>query len=167
MALPSGTMKITFAVSTTPKIELAKNEGFYQAQTVIQEDIRRSLGGSGEVTSDDLTENSAWADGEHTAISSGDGTGASILSTDAFTDLIFIKHTGRLFEETTLCDDTTTSVLVRSGAYIIAELLSGEAIVLPRPASAIIIATGSGTATPNTAGLLVVDVEVTILGNNA
>jgi hypothetical protein len=164
MAEPSGTMKITFAVSATPKIELIQNEGFYQAQTVIHEDIRTSLGGSGEITSDDLNVNGAWVDGVHTAISSGADVA---LSTDQYTDALFIKHTGRLFDTNTLCSDATTSVLVKSGANIIAELLSGEAIVLPRPSSAIVIDTGSGTATPNTAGDILVDVEVTILGSNA
>jgi hypothetical protein len=161
MAEPSGTMKISFAVSATPKIELIQNEDYYQAMTVIHEEIRTSLGGSGTVASDDLTVNSAWDDGVHTAISSGADV---ILSTDQYTDLLFIKHTGRLFELTTLCSDATTSVLVKSGSNIIAELLSGEAIVLPRPVAAITIDTGSGTDTPGMAGDIVVDVEVTILG---
>ena len=164
MSLPSGTMKITFAVSATPKVELIQNEGFYQAQTVIHEDVRTSLGGSGTIVSDDLNVNSAWDDGDHTAISSGEDVD---LSTDQYTDALIIKHTGRLYNTVNLCSDTTTSVLVKSGSNIIAELLSGEAIVLPRPSSVITIDTGSGTNTPNTAGDIVVDVEVTILGNNS
>ena len=49
----ANTMKISYAVSATPKVELDKSEGLYQAMTVIHEDVRTSVGGGGEITSDD------------------------------------------------------------------------------------------------------------------
>ena len=46
--------KTSFAVSVTPKVSLDVSDGLYQAQTVIQENVRKSLGGNGEITGDDV-----------------------------------------------------------------------------------------------------------------
>ena len=149
MAEPSGTMTISFAVSATPKVALAANDGFYQGSTVIHENVRTSVGGAGEITAGDLTANSAWVNGVNTAVTSNNG----LSTTDASTDMLVIKHTGFLFGTTTAAAATDT-VLVKSASNVIAELKGGEAIVLPRPQSDIDIASGDNH----------VDVEITILG---
>ena len=151
MAEPTGVMTISFSVSATPRVALAANDGFYQSQTVIHENVRTSVGGSGEITAGDLTVNSAWSNGGNTAVTSNDGMPSTI---DASTDMLVIKHTGNLVGTTTAAAAADT-VLVKSASNVIAELKSGEAIVLPRPQSDIDIASGSGNH---------VDVEVTILG---
>jgi len=153
MGAASGTMKISFAVSATPKVELLQNEGYYVAQTVIHEDVRTSVGGSGEVTAGDLSVNSQWADGDSTAVTSNNGVASTI---DSSTDLVMIKHTGFTFADQTVASEVADTVLVKSGSNVIAELKNGEAIVLPRPQSDIDIASGP-TAVH-------VAVEVTILG---
>ena len=163
--MPTGTMKISFAVTATPKVELIQEDDYYQAMTVIHEDVRTSLGGSGEivVAGNDLTVNTGqWVNGNNTALTSATGN----LASSAATDCLIVKNTWYLFATPTiLCSDETISVLVKSGNEIVAELLSGEAIVFPRVSSVIAIATGSGTDALATAGSLHVTVEVTILGS--
>ena len=153
MAEPTGTMTISFAVSATPKVALVQNEGFYQAQTVIQEDVRTSVGGSGEITSDDLSVTN-WADGVNTPITSSDTPVA--LGTDASTDALVVKHTGLLADGTASSAADTLLVQTATNDHIIAELKNGEAIVLPRPRVDFEIKTGNG--------VVHVKAEVTILG---
>ena len=155
MADPTGTMKISFAVSATPKVALDKSEGFYQAQTVIHEDVRTSVGGSGEVTSDDLSVTN-WADGVNTVIDSA--TSPVSLGVSATTDIVIIKHTG-ILAATSLASATADTVKVQttSGSYVIAELVNNEAIVLPRPATDLSIVTGNSSNH--------IEVQVTLLGS--
>ena len=98
--------------------------------------------------------------GVNTAVSSG-GTEYAV---DANTDMVFFKHTGLLFGTSTSAaaadtvkvgihgDDTTG---VSGDAVFIAEILSGEAFLLPRPAFGITWKLASGSAA--------VGVEVLIL----
>ena len=80
----------------------------------------------------------------------------SLLAFDTNTDLVFIKHTGKLFGTTT--DSTSAQTVkvaidgsetsgVSGDAVIIAELANGEAMVIPRPgiAGGYILVTGSGS----------------------
>ena len=46
--------KTSFAVSVTPKIKMDLVDGTNQAMEVINENVRKSLGGSGEITGNDL-----------------------------------------------------------------------------------------------------------------
>ena len=138
----ANTNKISFAVSVTPKILMDAADGVNQEVEVINENVRRSVGGSGEITanSGDTTVVGGWADGVNTAVTSG-GTEFAV---DANTDMVFFKHTGFLFGTTTAAaaadtvkvtihgDDTTN---VTGDGVLIAEILSGEAFLLPRPAS--------------------------------
>ena len=143
--------KTSFAVSVTPKIKMDAADGINVEMEVINENVRKSLGGSGEITSDDTTLAGGWADGVNTAVTSN-GTEYAV---DANTDLVYIKHTGYLFGTTTAAaaadtvqigihgDDTTN---VTGDGVLIAELASGEAIVLPRPASTLTWKFTSGTS---------------------
>ena len=130
--------KTSFAVSVTPKIAMDAVDGVNVAMDVINENIRKSLGGSGEITSNDDDIAGGWANGVNTPVTS-DG---SIISFDTNTDIIYIKHTGLLFGTVTasVAADTVKVAIdgsatsgVSGDAVIIAELVNGEAIVLPRP----------------------------------
>ena len=137
----ASTNKISFAVSVTPKVLIDEVDNTNAATEVIHESIRQSVGGSGEITADsgDVTVVGGWNEGVNTAVTSG-GTEYAV---DANTDMVFIKHTGFLFGTTNVCaaadtikvaihgDDTTG---VSGDAVEIAEILSGEAFILPRPA---------------------------------
>ena len=147
--------KPSFAVSVTPKGTLAADNANNEALTLMHENVRKTLGGSGDVTSDgnDIEGGTggSWADGVYTQLTNSSNAGA--IANNAATDLVFIKNTGTLVAGGAV-NDATTSVLVKVGAahssnsanVTIAELLSGEAIVLPRPGSdsAIVLATGNG-----------------------
>ena len=153
--------KPTFAVSVTPAVLVEETDNAVSAHTVIHESVRKSLGGSGEITGDDSilddtnndgSTNGSWNEGVNTAVTSN----GSIIAFDTATDLVFIKHTGLLFGTTTASsaahtvqvaiDGSATSGVSGDGV-IIAELKNGEAIVLPRPgiAGAYIFVTGSGS----------------------
>ena len=137
----ANTNKTSFAVSVTPKVSLDVSDGLYQAQTVINENVRKSLGGNGEINGDDTTIAGGWADGVNTPITSNGGT---VPTHDGNTDLIFIKNTGKLFGTTTACVAADT-VLVKHDGDVIGTLASGEAMVLPKPTGAV-ITLGSGSA---------------------
>jgi len=136
----ANTNKVSFAVSVTPKILMDLANGINQEMEVINENVRRTVGGSGEITSNsgDATIAGGWADGVNTAVTS-DGT---TLAADVDTDLIFIKHTGFLFGTTTaseaadsvrVCLDGSATANLTGDNVAIATLTNGEAIALPRP----------------------------------
>jgi len=153
--------KTSFAVSVTPKIILAEADNTYGEHEVINESVRKSLGGSGEITSDDSiiddtnndgSTNGSWNEGSNTAVTSN----GSIIAVDTSTDLVFIKHTGFLFGTTTASETTDTLKIALDGSetsgvtgdgVIIAELANGEAMIIPRPglAGGYIFITGSGS----------------------
>ena len=152
------TMKISFSVSATPKVELINEDGKYQAMTVIHENVRTSVGGAGEITSGDtnLTVNAAWNDGSNTPLASDD-TGVD-LGVSAATDLLCIRHLGVLASDGTTASESDDTLLIQTkvGDYVIAELSNDEAIILPRPQVDLAIKTGKS---PNH-----VNAQITILG---
>ena len=139
----ANTNKISFAVSVTPKILMDEANGVNQEIEVINENVRRSVGGSGEITanSGDTTVVGGWADGVNTAVTSN-GTEYAVTTA---TDMVFFKHTGLLFGTTTAAaaadtvkvtihgDDTSG---VSGDVVLIAEIANGEAFLIPRPAYA-------------------------------
>ena len=153
--------KTSFKVSVTPKISLDASDGLYQAKTVVNENVRKTIGGNGEITGNDTiimdtnnngSTNGGWADGVNTALTSAGTT----LAFDTNTDLIYIKHTGLLFGTSTASaaadtvkialDASETSGVSTDSVYI-AELANGEAMVIPRPgiAGGYILSTGNGS----------------------
>jgi len=155
-----------FAVSVTPKVSVDKEEGVFQAMTVIHEDVRKSLGGSGTVTGVGIEAlggtGGSWANGAYTQLTNSSNAGA--IANDADSDLVFIKHLGTLVSDGTVSDNATTSLLIKHDTDVIAELLNGEAIVLPRcgASSALILATGNGAGGTSSNH---VNVEVFVAGD--
>ena len=155
-----------FAVSVTPKVSVDKEEGVFQAMTVIHEDVRKSLGGSGTVTGVGIEAlggtGGSWANGAYTQLTNSSNAGA--IANDADSDLVFIKHLGTLVADGTPSDNSTTSLLIKHDTDVIAELLNGEAIVLPRcgASSALILATGNGAGGTSSNH---VNVEVFVAGD--
>jgi len=142
--------KTSWAVSCTPKSSMDLVDGVNQAMEVIHENVRTSLGGSGEITGDDTTV-AGYANGTATAVTSSGGT---VPTHDSATDLIFIKNAGVLFGTSTAAA-TTDTVLVKHDGDVIATLQPGAALVLPQPTGAV-LTLGSGA----NAG----DVEVLVVG---
>jgi hypothetical protein len=132
--------KTSFATSVTPKVALDNSDGLYQAQTVINEHVRTSVGGSGEIIGSGVTVSGGWADGVNTPVTSN----ASVLAVTTSTDMLWIKHTGLLFGTTTACADAdTVNIKVDASAtgdvsddtVILANLAKGEGMLFPRPGS--------------------------------
>jgi|TARA_R100001530_G_C4302339_1_gene150827 hypothetical protein len=156
----------SFAVSVTPKVSVDAEAGVFQAMTVIHEDVRKSLGGSGTVDGTGIEAlggtGGSWANGTYTQLTNSSNAGA--IANDADSDIVFIKHLGTLVADGTASDNTTTSLLIKHDTDVIAELLNGEAIVLPRcgAASALVLATGDGAGGTSSNH---VNVEVFVAGD--
>tara|TARA_Y100001938_G_scaffold42935_1_gene59200 strand:- start:10448 stop:10939 length:492 start_codon:yes stop_codon:yes gene_type:complete len=156
----------TFAVSVTPKVSLDNDPGLHDAMDVIHEDVRKTLGGGGTVTGTGTEAlggtGGSWANGTYNQLNNSSNAGA--IANDADSDIVFIKHLGTLVADGSAADDSTTSLLIKHGSDVIAELLSGEAIVLPRPgaSSALTLATGNGSGGTSSNH---VNVEVFVAGD--
>ena len=141
--------KTSWAVSCTVKSKMDLADGVNQAMEVIHENVRTSLGGSGEITGDDTTV-AGYANGTASTVTSNGGT---VPPHDAQTDLIFIKNSGTLVAGGAAA--TTDTVLVKHDTDTIATLAPGGALVLPQPAAAVLtLASGANH----------VDVEVLVVG---
>ena len=149
----ASTNKISFAVSVTPKVLIDETDNTNAAIEVIHESIRKSVGGSGEITanSGDVTVAGGWDEGVNTPVTSN----ATEYAVDANTDMVFFKHTGVLVAggasaaadtvKVTIHGDDTSNVT--GDGVEIAELANGEAFLLPRPASTLTwkLVTGNGS----------------------
>ena len=141
--------KTSWAVSCTVKAKHDELATKNLEMEVIHEDVRQSLGGSGEITGDDLTV-AGYADGTASTVTSNGGT---VPTHDAQTDLIFIKNSGTLVAGGAAA--TADTVLVKHDGDTIATLPPGGALVLPQPAAAVLtLASGSAA----------VDTEVLVVG---
>ncbi len=156
--------KPSFAVSVTPKGALEEVDATNVAMTVMHENIRKTLGGSGEITGSGSTIGAGtggnWANGVNTPISSNGG----LIAAGTFTELVLIKHTGVLVaggscaaaDTVNIAIDASATTNVSSDTVILANLAKGEAMVFPRPGSAWGLVLASVAAD--------VDVEVTTIG---
>ena len=140
--------KTSWAVSCTVKAQHDALATKNLAMEVIHEDVRQSLGGSGEITGNDLTV-AGYADGTAATVTSNGGT---VPTHDSATDLIFIKNSGILVAGGTAA--TTDTVLVKHDTDTIATLAPGGALVLPQPVAAV-LTLASGANHVNTEVLVV------------
>jgi len=140
--------KTSWAVSCTVKSQMDLADGVNQAMEVIHENVRSSLGGSGEITGNDTTV-AGYANGTAATVTSNGGT---VPTHDSATDLIFIKNSGVLVAGGTAA--TTDTVLVRHDTDTIATLAPGGALVLPQPVAAV-LTLASGANHVNTEVLVV------------
>lgn len=157
--------KPRFSVSVTPVVELGKEDNHNAPMTVLHEQIRKTLSGGGtvEINENDLNVSTTYVDGAASSLVSSNG---SLIALDGDEDLVFIKHTGFLTGTTNKCADADTlkvNIDVSASSALsgtdttIAELKSGEAIVLPRPSGDLDLAFASGTGNH-------VDVEYAVFG---
>ena len=140
--------KTSWAVSCTVKSQMDLADGVNQAMEVSHENVRSSLGGSGEITGNDTTV-AGYANGTASTVTSNGGT---VPTHDSATDLIFIKNSGVLVAGGTAA--TTDTVLVKHDTDTIATLAPGGALVLPQPVAAV-LTLASGANHVNTEVLVV------------
>ena len=147
MPFTADKQKIKFSVSVTPMVEVQAVAGKHQDMTVIHEDVRSTIGGSGTIVGpdDDLSVNSGtgagqWQDGTYTKLDSAGSGGATVTGLDGGCEIVVIKHMGLLSDGTTSAAADT--LRVRGGAGmggsnntngIISELQNGESMMFVRP----------------------------------
>jgi hypothetical protein len=121
----ANTNKISWAVSVTPKILMDLVDGANVAMEVINENIRTSLGGSGEITANsgdtdiNVSSSSAsngvsnagsaegtagWTNGTHGYVTSN----ATTISVNNDTDMVIIKNSGFEYDSSATNNISTT-----------------------------------------------------------
>jgi hypothetical protein len=125
------THKVVYAVSATPKVTVDAVDGASMETNSIHENIRKTLGGSGEVTNDGAIDFGGVTNGTVNylqATSGGVGIG------DGDTRFIFVKHTGFLWSSSTVLGTVTTDKInVFADSEHIATLAAGESWIIPLP----------------------------------
>ena len=125
------THKMVYAVSATPKVTVDAVAGASMETNSIHEDIRRTLGGSGEVTNDGAIDFGGVSDG---SINYLQATSGGVNIGDGDTRFIWIKHTGYLWSSSSaLGVATTDDVDIFIDSEHIASLNPGEAWIIPLP----------------------------------
>ena len=123
------TYKIRWSVSATPIVEVDDVENASLATVTLQETIRKSIGGSGELTHGGVVTYGGWDGGENEY---GAASTSGVTIGDSSTQFIWVKHTGYEYSDaTTLGDATTTRIKIYIDAECFASLGAGEAMVIP------------------------------------
>ena len=126
--------EIRWSVSVTPEVTQPLETGGHMEFTTLHEDIRRTLGGSGEITWAETIQDSTWAAGVHTEELANSTSGNGI--TTAACDMLFVKHSG--FQDVAHTTVSTDRLDIRdntnpAAGNTIISIGVGEAICLPKP----------------------------------
>ncbi|MBC8554831.1 MAG: hypothetical protein H8D23_34905 [Candidatus Brocadiales bacterium] len=123
------TYKIRWSVSATPIVEVDDVDDASLATVTLQETIRKSIGGSGELTHGGDVTHGEWDGGENEY---GEASTSGVTIGVSTTQFIWVKHTGYEYSDaTTLGDATTTRIKIYIDAECFASLGAGEAMVIP------------------------------------
>ena len=127
------THKVAWAVNSTSRVISAAVGGHSLETQTLHEDIRRSLGGSGELTHDGAIAFGGVTDGA-TNYLNANAAGVNIGDTD--TRFIWVRHTGFEYSSATVLGDVTTELIqINADLEHIASLNPGEAWIIPLPAT--------------------------------
>ena len=137
---------VRWSVSVTPEVTQPLEAGGHTEFTTLHEDIRRTLGGSGEITWAETIQDSTWAAGVHTEELAEATSGNGI--TTAACDMLFVKHSG--FQEVAHTTVSTDRLDIRdnsnpSSGNTIISIGVGEAICLPKPEIALYLLAAANT----------------------
>jgi|TARA_A100001391_G_scaffold203655_2_gene196632 hypothetical protein len=125
------THKMVYAVSATPKVTVDAVAGASMETNSIHEDIRRTLGGSGEVTNDGAIDFGGVSDG---SVNYLQATSGGVNIGDGDTRFIWVKHTGYLWSSSSALGSATTDKLnINIDSEHIATLAAGESWIIPLP----------------------------------
>jgi|7_EtaG_2_1085326.scaffolds.fasta_scaffold98078_2 hypothetical protein len=131
MASITETHTVEFAVSATPKVSLAETNGVTLATATLHENIRKTLGGSGSVSTDGAIDFGGVTDGATNYLQA---TSSGVNVGDGDTRFIWIKHTGYLWSTSSVLSTATTDkITIYIDAEHIASLGAGESWVIPLP----------------------------------
>ena len=125
------THKVVWSVSATPKVTVDAVNGASMETVSIHENIRKTLGGSGEVTNDGAIDFGGVTDGAANYLQC---TSGGVNIGDGDTRFIWVKHTGYVWSSASaLGAATTDDVNIFIDAEHIATLQPGEAWIIPLP----------------------------------
>ena len=125
------THKVVWSVSATPKVTVDAVNGASMETVSIHENIRKTLGGSGEVTNDGAIDFGGVTDGATNYLQC---TSGGVNIGDGDTRFIWVKHTGYAWSSASaLGAATTDDVNIFIDAEHIATLQPGEAWIIPLP----------------------------------
>ena len=125
------THKVVWSVSATPKVTVDAVDGHSMETVSIHENIRKTLGGSGEVTHDGAIDFGGVTDGGTNYLQA---TSGGVAIGDTATRFIWIKHTGFLWSSSSALGAATTDDLdIYADSEHIASLNPGEAWIIPLP----------------------------------
>ena len=123
------THKVRFSVSATPVVTVDAVAGASLATTTLHEDIRKSVGGSGEITHAGVISQGGVTDGATVYLQA---TSGGVAIGDASVNFIFVKHTGFAWSSSSaLGAATTDTITIYADAEHIATLGAGEAWIIP------------------------------------
>ena len=125
------THKVVWSVSATPKVTVDAINGASLETVSLHENIRKTLGGSGEVTNDGAIDFGGVTDGATNYLQC---TSGGVNIGDGDTRFIWMKHTGYVWSSASaLGAATTDAVNIFIDAEHIATLQPGEAWIIPLP----------------------------------
>jgi|TARA_B100001094_G_C18088671_1_gene749178 hypothetical protein len=125
------THKVIYSVSATPKVTVDAVDGASMETNSIHENIRKTLGGSGEVTNDGAIDFGGVTNGTTNYLQA---TSGGVNIGDGDTRFIWIKHTGFLWSSASdLGASTTDKVTIFIDLEHIASLAAGEGWIIPLP----------------------------------
>ena len=123
------THKARFSVSMTPVVTVDAVAGASLETNSLHEDVRKTVGSSGEVTYAGAIDYGGWTDGTPTYLSAS-SSGVTVGNSD--TQLLYVEHTGYEYSSGTVLGDATTGkVTLFLDLEIVARLGAGDAMVLP------------------------------------
>jgi molybdopterin-binding protein len=124
------THKVKWAVSASPIVTVDAVDGASLETNTLHENIRRTLGGSGEASTDGAIDYGGVTDGA-TNYLQGTSGGVQIGNTNS--TFIWVKHSGYQWggDASTLGSATTDNIQVKVGTEVCAVLRPGEAMVFP------------------------------------
>lgn len=135
-----------FSVSMTPEITTAAANGGTMGHTTIQENIRRTLGGSGKIEWAGTVQDSNWTDGVCTEELAQATNGNGVET--AACDMLYIKHSG--YQDVAHTTVSTDRLDIRNNTNpaagdTIISIGPGEAVVLPKPEIAMFLLAAANT----------------------
>tara|TARA_R100000656_G_scaffold1666_1_gene3197 strand:+ start:1028 stop:1498 length:471 start_codon:yes stop_codon:yes gene_type:complete len=123
------THKVTWSVSATPKVIVDAVDGASLETVSLHENIRKSLGGNGQLSYAGAIDYGGVTDGGTNYLQA---TNSGVLIGNADTRFIWIKHTGYLWiSSSVLGEATTDKININADAEHIATLKAGEAWIIP------------------------------------
>ena len=125
------THKITWSVSATPKVTVDAVDGASLETVTLHENIRKTLGGSGEISNDGAIDFGGVTDGSTNYLQA---TSSGVNIGDGDTRFIWVKHTGYAWSSSSALGAASTDDLdIYIDAEHIASLNPGEAWIIPLP----------------------------------